>query len=140
MTLGDIHKLPERLIKKMLKIYLATAIRHLSRSRIYAVINIIGLATGITAMLLAILFWRDEASFDSFHKNNPNLYRVLTTLKESKDGDLVTVGGTGQVQGPAFKASIPEEKSFTRVFGGQHLQQHHRQQQNAKGSAPFCRQ
>ena len=118
MTLGDIHKLPERLIKKMLRIYLATAIRHLSRSRIYAVINIIGLATGITAMLLAILFWRDEASFDSFHKNNPNLYRVLTTLKESKDGDLVTVGGTGQVQGPAFKASIPEVKSFTRVFGG----------------------
>jgi putative ABC transport system permease protein len=102
----------------MLNIYLKTAVRHLSRSRIYAVINIIGLATGITAMLLAILFWRDEASFDSFHTNNPNLYRVITTLKESKDGDLVTVGGTGQVQGPAFKASIPEVKSFTRVFGG----------------------
>jgi putative ABC transport system permease protein len=69
-------------------------------------------------MLLAILFWRDEAGFDSFHKNSPNLYRVTTTLIESKGADPVTVGGTGQVQGPAFKAAIPEVKSFTRVLGG----------------------
>ena len=102
----------------MLSIYLRTAIRHLLRGRIYAVINIIGLATGITAMLLAILFWRDEAGFDSFHKNNPNLYRVTTTLAESKGSDPVTIGGTGQVQGPAFKAAIPEVKSYTRVLGG----------------------
>jgi putative ABC transport system permease protein len=102
----------------MLKIYLSTAIRHLSRSRVYAIINIAGLATGITAMLLAILFWRDEASFDSFHTNNPNLYRVTTTLIEAKGANPVTVGGTGQVQGPAFKAAIPEIKSFTRVLGG----------------------
>jgi putative ABC transport system permease protein len=102
----------------MFRIYFKTAIRHLSRSRIYAFINIIGLATGIIAMLLAILFWRDEASFDSFHKNNPNLFRVTTSHIESRGGDLVTVGATGQVQGPAFKASIPEVKSFTRVMGG----------------------
>jgi putative ABC transport system permease protein len=102
----------------MLKIYLRTAVRHLSRSRVYAIINITGLATGITAMLLAILFWRDEASFDSFHENNPNLYRVTTSHIESRGGDHVTVGATGQVQGPAFKASIPEVKTFTRVMGG----------------------
>jgi putative ABC transport system permease protein len=102
----------------MLKIYLKTAVRHLSRSRLYAIINVAGLATGITAMLLAILFWRDEASFDTFHENNPDLYRVTTSHIESRGGDRVTVGGTGQVQGPAFKASIPEVKSFTRVMGG----------------------
>jgi putative ABC transport system permease protein len=102
----------------MFKIYLKSAFRHLSRSRIYAVINIIGLATGITAMLLAILFWRDEASFDNFHKNNPNIYRITTRLLESKNGSPITTGGTGQVQGPAFKAAIPEIKSFTRIMGG----------------------
>lgn len=103
----------------MFGIYLKTSLRHLSRSRIYAIINIIGLATGITAMLLAILFWRDEVSFDRFHKNYPNLFRVTTTMLNMKGGDMDKVGGTGQVQGPAFKESIPEIKSYTRILGGE---------------------
>src|SRR5829696_4252280 len=102
----------------MLRIYVKSSLRHLMRSRIYAVINIIGLATGITAMLLAILFWRDEESFDHFHENISNLYRVTTTFYETKEGNRITVGGTGQVQGPAFKTSIPEIKSYTRILGG----------------------
>lgn len=103
----------------MFSIYLKTSLRHLSRSRIYAIINIIGLATGITAMLLAILFWRDEVSFDRFHKNHQNLYRVTTTMLNMKGGIMDKVGGTGQVQGPAFKESIPEIKSYTRLLGGE---------------------
>ena len=103
----------------MFGIYLKTSLRHLSRSRIYAIINIIGLATGITAMLLAILFWRDEVSFDRFHKNHENLYRVTTTMLNMKGGIMDKVGGTGQVQGPAFKQSIPEIKSYTRLLGGE---------------------
>src|SRR5687767_16001566 len=98
----------------MLNIYFKTSLRHLRRSRIYAAINIIGLATGITAMLLAILFWRDEESFDEFHSNSPNLYRVVTKLRPwpHKDVPFETLGGTGQVQAPAFKAAIPEIKSY----------------------------
>lgn len=102
----------------MFKIYLKASLRHISRSRIYAIINIIGLATGITAMLLAILFWRDETSFDRFHKNFDDLYRVNTSLLESKDGKRVLIGGSGQVQGPAFQSAIPEIKTYTRILGG----------------------
>jgi putative ABC transport system permease protein len=103
----------------MLKIYLKTSLRHLSRSRIYAIINIIGLATGITAMLLAILFWRDEESFDEFHNNYKNIYRITTTYNDAYSGQRVTIGGAGQVHGPAFKAGVPEVKSYTRVLGGE---------------------
>src|SRR5437870_10044226 len=102
----------------MFSIYVKTSLRQLMRKRIYAVINIIGLATGITAMLLAILFWRDEESFDRFHENASDLYRVTTTFYETKGGNRTTVGGTGQVQGPAFQASVPEIRSYTRIFGG----------------------
>lgn len=84
----------------------------------YAAINVAGLATGITVMLLAILFWRDEVRFDKFHRNLPNLYRVTTSLVETKSAGRETVGSTGQVQGPAFKNAIPEIKSYTRVLGG----------------------
>lgn len=76
----------------------------------------VGLATGITCMLLAVLYWKDEHNFDNFHSSS--LYRITTSLIESKGSNAVTIGGTGQVQGPAFTAAIPEIKSYTRVMGG----------------------
>jgi|KBSMisStaDraftv2_1062788.scaffolds.fasta_scaffold00260_7 putative ABC transport system permease protein len=81
-------------------------------------INIAGLATGIACVLLAVLYWDDEHSFDLFHANNPNLYRITTTLVETKGENLQTIGGTGQVQGPAFKQAIPEVKDYVRILGG----------------------
>ena len=98
--------------------FLKISFRHLWKDRLYSIINIIGLATGITCMLLAVLYWKDERSFDSFHKNNPNLYRVTTTLVESKGASAAMMGGTGQVQGPAFKEDVPEVESYVRVLGG----------------------
>jgi putative ABC transport system permease protein len=98
--------------------FLKISFRHLWKDRLYAVINIVGLATGITCILLAVLYWKDERSFDSFHKNNANLYRVTTTLVENKGGNAETIGGTGQVQGSAFKHEVPEVKSYVRILGG----------------------
>ena len=87
-------------------------------SRLYSIINILGLATGITCVLLAVLYWKFEHSFDNFHNNNPHLFRITTTLIEKKGSASATVGGTGQVQGPAFKESIPEIKTYVRILGG----------------------
>ena len=101
-----------------MNIFLKISFRHLRQSRLYAVINIVGLATGITCMLLAVLYWNDEHSFDNFHANNPNLYRVTTTLIDNKNEDPQIIGGTGQVQGPAFKNAVPEVKSYVRIMGG----------------------
>jgi putative ABC transport system permease protein len=98
--------------------YFKISLRHLWQSRLYSFINIIGLASGITCALLAILYWKDEHSFDSFHKNAPNLYRVTTKLLENKAGLATTMAGTGQVQGPAFKAGVPQVESYVRVLGG----------------------
>jgi len=92
--------------------------RQLWQSKLYSSINVIGLAIGITCMLLAILYWKDERSFDAFHQNNPDLYRITTTLIENKGAGKQTIGGTGQVQGPAFKSQVPEVKDYVRVLGG----------------------
>ncbi len=97
---------------------LKISFRHLWRSRLYSILNIICLATGITCMLFAVLYWNDEHSFDRFHENNPNLYRITTTRVENKVDQLQTTGGTGQVQGPAFKDAVPEVKSYVRMLGG----------------------
>jgi putative ABC transport system permease protein len=103
----------------MIQLYnIRIAFRHLWQNKLYTAINVIGLAVGISCVLLAVLYWNDERSFDGFHKNYANLYRVTTTLSENKRDARHMSGGTGQVQGPAFKAAVPEVMDYTRVFGG----------------------
>src|SRR5215208_8230154 len=98
--------------------YIKISFRHLWHSKIYSSINVIGLAAGLTCMLLAVLYWKYEHSFDAFHKKNPNLYRITTKIIENKGANAVTIGGTGQVQGPAFKDGVPEVESYVRILGG----------------------
>ena len=102
----------------MLKNYLTTAIRHLWKKKLYSFINVAGLAVALTCMVFSILYYKYEHSFDTFHKNNPNLYRINTTYVDNKTGQTERSGGTGQVQGPAFKSQIPEIVEYTRIFGG----------------------
>jgi putative ABC transport system permease protein len=96
-----------------------TSIRHIRKNILYSIINVAGLATAITAILFAMMYWKDERSFDRFHANHPNLYRITTTLIENPGAARNTLGSTGQVQGPAFKAAIPGIKNYVRVLGGE---------------------
>jgi putative ABC transport system permease protein len=102
----------------MFKNYFKIAWRHLWQNKLYSAINVMGLAAGITCMLLAVLYVKDEQSFDVFHKHNPNLYRITTNLIANKGDKVQTIGGTGQVQGPAFKNAVPEVQQYVRIMGG----------------------
>ena len=50
----------------MLRSYLIAALRNLVRNRLYAAINIIGLAVGFASVILIALYVREETSFDRF--------------------------------------------------------------------------
>lgn len=98
--------------------YFKTAFRHLFRNKLYSAINVTGFAIGITCTLLAILYWQDEHSYDEFHKNNPNLYRITSSFLNEHGERAGMVGNTGHVHGPAFKGGTPEVKHMVRVLGG----------------------
>jgi putative ABC transport system permease protein len=100
----------------MIRNYLKFAFRHLLANKLYSSIKIIGLAFGIASTLLAILFIKDENSYDKFHRKAAQLYRVTTTVDNFQDGKNRISGATGQVQGPAFKAKIPEIEEYVRVW------------------------
>ena len=101
----------------MLINYFKIAFRHLQHNKLFAFINIAGLTLGITCALLAILYVTDEMSYDHFHQKSKQLYRLTTTITHPRDGSQQTVGTTGQVQGPAFKAALPEIEDYTRILG-----------------------
>ena len=102
----------------MLKIYFRQARRHLLKNKMYAAISVFGLSASVVCILLAVFYWNDERSFDKFHKNNPDLYRVTMTVNDRKTGETTTGQGTGQVQGPAFKNEVPEVVDYVRLMGG----------------------
>ena len=60
----------------MFKNYFITALRNLWRNKVFSVINIVGLAFGITCSLLILLWVQDEYGVDSLHKNRDQLYVV----------------------------------------------------------------
>lgn len=59
-----------------------------------------------------MLYVKDEVSFDRFHKNVHNIYRIASKSPRR------TIGITGLLQGPRFIQNVPGIKSFVCVLGG----------------------
>jgi len=97
--------------------YIKISVRHLLQNKLYSIINLAGLSIATTCVLLAVLFIKNERSYDRFHEKKENLFRILTSRTDDK-GNRGTVAGTGQPQGPAFKEAVPEIVDYTRVLGG----------------------
>ena len=66
----------------MIKNYLVTAFRNLSRNKTYAAINITGLSIGISCALVAYLMVSYMTGFDKNHSKKDRIYRVVTVSKE----------------------------------------------------------
>lgn len=60
----------------MLLNYIKIALRNLLKTKGFTFINIFGLTVGITCFILIALFIKHELSYDKFHKNSDNIYRV----------------------------------------------------------------
>lgn len=60
----------------MFKNYIKTALRSLVKHKEYAFINILGLAIGMASVILILLFVQEELSYDQFHTNRHNIYRL----------------------------------------------------------------
>ena len=67
----------------MFRNYLKTAIRNLLRHKGFSFINIAGLALGMASCILILLWVLDERSYDRYHKNADQLYRVVVKGKMS---------------------------------------------------------
>ena len=65
----------------MLKNYFTVAFRNLQRNKIFSLINIAGLAIGISASLVIYLIVQHEFSFDTFHKDKIQIYRVVSKIE-----------------------------------------------------------
>jgi len=61
----------------MFKSNLIIAWRNIKRSKVYSALNVLGLAVGMAVFILIMLFVRTELSYDRYHENARNIYRVV---------------------------------------------------------------
>ena len=98
----------------MFKNYVKIAIRSLLKHKIYSFINITGFSIGMAGAILILLWVQDELSFDRFHQNYSNIYRVIS--KVENPGNTIDEAGTPAPLGPVLKEEFPEITGFTRYF------------------------
>jgi putative ABC transport system permease protein len=81
ITQQETIKVENQKVKIMLRNYLTIALRNLAKHRFYTFINIMGLAVGIAACLVIVLFVINEASYDKHHTNANRIYRINGEIK-----------------------------------------------------------
>jgi len=101
----------------MVKNYLLVTVRNLLRNKVYSLINIVGLAVGMTSFILISLWVQDEFSYDGFHENIDNLYRVVDYEKYS-NGEEIFFSQNSALLGPILKSNYPGIIDFTRFRSG----------------------
>ena len=97
----------------MIKNYFKTAWRNLWKNKTYSFINITGLAIGMAACILILLFVFYERSFDNFHTKN--IYRLNEVQKFEGMVSSQKVALSMFPMGPTLKEDFPEIKNFTRI-------------------------
>ena len=98
----------------MIKNYLKIAWRSLVKSRLFTALNLLGLALGLTVSLLLMLYVKDELSFDKYHTNGKDIYRVgVTATFDSKSEKWASAPN---VVGPTMKNEVPEVVQQTRLL------------------------
>ena len=97
----------------MFKLYLLVAIRNLLRQRVSSLVNILGLAIGMTAFILIIQYVRYELSYDDFHAKGERIFRIQQDRFDK--GVLSTQWAAGSpAVGQALHEDFPEVENFTR--------------------------
>jgi putative ABC transport system permease protein len=101
----------------MLKNYIYSAWRNMTRSKLYTFINVFCLSVGITGAIFIAMFLDHETTYDQHHENHESIFRI--------DGSYQIGGSTNKLAitafplGPALKNEFSEVKEYVRLFAQQ---------------------
>ncbi|HEX2976088.1 MAG TPA: ABC transporter permease, partial [Bacteroidales bacterium] len=98
----------------MFKSFLVNAIRNMSKHKGYLILNILGLTIGLTSFLLISLYVIHESTFDRFHKNYMNIYRIRITGVMS--GSTLDQAVTATPMAASLLKDYPEVEHTVRIY------------------------
>jgi putative ABC transport system permease protein len=98
----------------MYKSYFKISLRHLIKNKTFTFINLFGLTLGFLSFMLLGLYIQDELSFDLFHKDTANMYRVLQHEKQ-EDGTVRHAAEIAGLIGKESSSAFPEIQAYCRI-------------------------
>ena len=98
----------------MFKHYVKVSIRNLLRYKGHSSINILGLAVGVAACILLLLFLRDELGYDRFHEKADRIYRITQEL-EAPGQPAMHAALTSPPLAPVMREEVPGIVETVRI-------------------------
>ncbi|TAL40397.1 MAG: ABC transporter permease [Chitinophagaceae bacterium] len=98
----------------MLKNYLKVAWRSLLKGRIFSLINITGLASGLACFILIALYVADELSYDRFNEKASRIYRINSEILFG--GNNLHLAVCSDPMGAALKKDYPQVEEYVRFY------------------------
>jgi putative ABC transport system permease protein len=96
--------------------YWTVAVRALAKSKTYSIINIAGLAIGMAACIMILLYIRYEESYDKWVPDVANTYQLQAWYAHPKDGDPAYLQMSAYVSGDRIKKDFPQVERTVYIF------------------------
>jgi len=103
----------------MFKNYFITSLRHIRKSKVNFAFKLGGLSLAIFSFLAIALYVAFQFSFDTFHADYQNIYRVNS--QRTENGVIEKYAITPYALGPVLQQRIPEVTSMTRIRYANHI-------------------
>ena len=98
-----------------LRANLVTSIRSILRNKFFAFLNILGLTIGITSFIIISLYVRDELTYEDWHANKENIYRLEVEYFLPNDGGSQFMAVTAPIVSEIVKNDYPEVEFRVRI-------------------------
>ena len=105
----------------MLLNYIKIAIRNLRKHKLFATINILGLALGLTIFLFGTMLVRYETTHDVFYANSERIYTVGSYASPKLGIGIRQMNSTMSAAGPVIEAELDDVDAVARTVGYEYL-------------------
>lgn len=85
------------------------------RKKVFSLVNLAGLSTGLAACIIISAFIVSETSFDRFHSDSDRTYRVIEQVEGGELGLRMNANVPGAI-GPEAQRSIAGVEAYLRIF------------------------
>ena len=98
----------------LIKNYFRSLARNAVRDKFFSILNLLGLAIGITASILIYIYIQDQLTYDKYNENIDRIYRLEADFNINEKHEI-----TARTQfplGPTLKDEYPEVEEYVRMI------------------------
>lgn len=98
----------------LLKNYVLSLVRSTVKDKFFSILNLLGLAIGITASILIFIYIQDQLTYDKHNENYERIYRLEGNFYINEKQDLMAI--VQMPLAPTLKDEYPEIEDYVRIL------------------------